>query len=77
MKDGVQLTGLWKSTSKAGDNYLSGNFGSGRLMIVTNKFKKTEKHPDYIMYVVPPRKKEVDNNTSFSSDANSVENIGW
>ena len=58
MSDGIQLTGLWKSTSKAGDNYLSGNLGSGRIMILTNKFKKTEKHPDYIMYLMPPRKKE-------------------
>lgn len=47
----IRLSGLWKNVSDKGEKYLSGNIGSGKILIFKNKNKQTESDADYIMYV--------------------------
>lgn len=47
--DMIQIGGLWKKRGKDGKSYLSGTFGSANLMIFENKFKKNDRHPDYVL----------------------------
>lgn len=48
----IKLAGLWKNTSKTGNNYLSGKIESiGKILVMQNKYKKPgEKSPDYYIY---------------------------
>lgn len=54
----AKLTGLWKNTGKDGKTYLSGTLGLSKLMVYPNDYKKAEKDPDYIAYLVQPDKDE-------------------
>ena len=47
--NGIRVCGLWKNVDKNGNEYFSGNIGDIRVMIFPNRFKETEKQPDYIM----------------------------
>ena len=47
----IRLTGLWESTTKDGQQMLSGNLGNARLVILPNKFKKTDKHPTHNLLI--------------------------
>lgn len=52
MSDLIKLTGLWKSKTKAGVSLLSGSLNAvTSLLIMPNTFKKSEKDPDYYVYV--------------------------
>ena len=55
------IGGLWSYTSKAGENYISGNIEidgkKHRFVAFKNKYKKEEKHPDCQIY--PERNKEI------------------
>jgi len=55
--EGTRLSGLWKNKGKDGKTYLSGSLGSARLLVMPNDYKKAERDPDYIVYVVPAEKK--------------------
>lgn len=63
-KDGdlVQLGALWKNEGKDGQ-YLSGTFGSAKMFIFKNKWKKGEKDPDYRIYVGARRKPKTEEAT--------------
>lgn len=50
--------GLWKRTSKKGEDYLSGSMNGLSLMIFKNKEKKNDKSPDYYMSLAKYEKKE-------------------
>lgn len=58
----VKLTGLWKNTTKIdGHEYLSGNLSAtATLQIWPNKFKRTDKDPDFNIFLVQkePKKPE-------------------
>ncbi len=58
MKDGIKLTSLWKNKTEKGQEYFSGYLGDAKLMIFPNGYKKEDKHPDYIVYLVPNKKKD-------------------
>jgi len=68
MKPGmVKLTGLWASTDKNGNMYLSGNLsGTTQIKIFQNTYKTNSesKDPDYFVYVT---QKEFDANKSGES----------
>jgi len=55
----TKLGALWVRTSKAGNKFMSGQIEiEGQktdLIIFKNKNKKTEKHPDLIIYLSEPR----------------------
>jgi hypothetical protein len=54
----IKLTGLWENTTKQGETYFRGNLGLGQVLIFKNKYKKTDKDPDYVMYLAEKDKKE-------------------
>jgi len=57
----VKLTGLWKQQSKSGDVYYSGSLTySTNLLMFKNKFKKSDRDPDLILYISEKKKKEKD-----------------
>lgn len=47
-----QVGAAWIKENKDG-KFLSGNFGGKdcRIMIFPNKYKKSDNHPDYVIYV--------------------------
>jgi hypothetical protein len=47
----ILVGGLWASTTKAGDRMLSGGNGSLRFVILKNKNKTKESHPDYNLFI--------------------------
>jgi hypothetical protein len=51
----VKLTGLWFNKQS---NTFSGKMGSAQIVIAKNKYKTEDKHPDWVLFVAPPRKKE-------------------
>lgn len=58
MSELIKLTGLWKSKTKNGVSLLSGSLNAvTSLLIMPNTFKKSEKDPDYYVYVKANDKK--------------------
>ena len=56
--DGVKLTGLWKHKTKDGQTYLSGALSNiTQLVILPNAYKRSEKDPDYMVYLNEAKKK--------------------
>jgi hypothetical protein len=54
----IKITGLWKNKTKDGQTFLAGNLnGITQLSVMPNKYKKTERDPDYYVYVRPSKKK--------------------
>jgi len=54
----IKLTGLWKGETRDKKPYLSGNLTYGtRLLIFQNKFKETDKDPDYHAYIAVKEQK--------------------
>ena len=49
----VKVGALWDKP-----NSFQGKMGEARLVILPNKHKKEDKHPDRIVYVCNPKKKE-------------------
>lgn len=47
----VRLGGLWKNVDRDGVEFLSGNLGNGRMIVLPNKHKTRENDPDFILYV--------------------------
>lgn len=47
--DLINLCGLWQKTNRSGDTYFSGRLGYANVVVYPNKWKKTDKHPDYLM----------------------------
>ena len=48
----VPFCGLWESKTKSGDRMLSGKVSySARMVILPNKFKTKDTHPDYQAYM--------------------------
>jgi len=60
MRHLVRLTGLWKKSSKAGYEYLSGDVSpSSKLVILPNTEKGSDRDPDYIAYLTPAGQDQV------------------
>ena len=59
----IKLGGLWINETKDGEKYFNGKLSpTTKVMIFKNKYKDTENHPDYIMYLAANKKPE-DQNT--------------
>lgn len=63
----IPIGGLWLNT-KGDIKYFSGNLGTAKLLIFKNKYKKTDTHPDYQMYVAPKEKKKTETSNDTPSD---------
>lgn len=64
----AKLTGLWKNKDKEGRTYLSGSLGVSKLMVYPNGYKKAEKDPDYVAYLVQPDRRESSEPSTPSED---------
>lgn len=54
----VKLANLYKNTSQGGVEYYSGSFTYGtKLLLYTNTYKKEDKDPDMILYIVKKERK--------------------
>ncbi len=52
MSELIKLTGLWKSKTKKGETLLSGSLNAvTSIVILPNTFKKSEKDPDFNIYL--------------------------
>jgi hypothetical protein len=54
----VQIAGLWANVNQNGEiTSMSGSLGGARLLVIPNKFKREQKHPDYKVFIVqnPPK----------------------
>lgn len=52
MSELIKLTGLWKSKTKTGVSMLSGSLNAvTSIVILPNTFKKSEKDPDFNIYL--------------------------
>jgi hypothetical protein len=49
----IRLGGLWQSETRGGATYLSGPFGSARLLIFENKHRRGDNDPSHVAYIVP------------------------
>jgi hypothetical protein len=45
-----KLGALWCGKSQNGVEYMSGEINGKRVIVFKNKFKKEDKHPDYVIY---------------------------
>ena len=45
-----ELGGLYKKVTQSGQTILKGNIGGQRVIIMTNKYKTQDNHPDYRVY---------------------------
>ena len=54
----IKIGGVWENKTKAGDTYLAGTFGFAKVLIFANKYKETDKHPDYNVYITAKPKPE-------------------
>lgn len=52
MNTKIKLGGLWVNKSKDGKEYMSGNFGTAKIMLFRNNYKTESNHPDWLLYVV-------------------------
>lgn len=55
----VKIGGLWKKESADGTVFYQGGLSySSNLLLFKNKFKRSEKDPDLILYIAQKLKKE-------------------
>ncbi len=55
----VKLGGLWINKTREGKVFMSGSFGySAQILVFKNEYKKTDKDPDYIVYLGQKERKE-------------------
>lgn len=48
----VRLTGLWKGTTKDGEDFLSGTVAKGLRVLAYKNKKKSDNAPDWVLYMV-------------------------
>lgn len=54
----LELTGLWLKEDKNGNKIMTGKMNNLNILIMKNKYKEEDKHPDYKMFIGKPIKKE-------------------
>ena len=50
----IQLGALWEREGKKG-RYLSGPFGNAQLLVFPNAHKRSERDPDWLIYLAPSK----------------------
>ena len=67
----ITLGGLWKHKTRGGKEYLSGNFGTARIMVFANERKQAGSNaPDYSICIA-----EKQDSTSGETDKTDPEDI--
>jgi len=66
----IKLCGLWKTEGKEGEVFFSGKLSySSRILVFKNKYKRSEKDPDLIIYLAEHKPKE---KAAEKTDSNDV-----
>ena len=74
----LNLCGLWKCTSKAGNTYWRGRLGGAVVLIMENKYKKNDTQPDLIVYLAPkegPKSEDTATSTKEKEDQELEDNL--
>jgi len=58
MSELLKVCGLWKGEDKNGKTMLSGSMGGVRVLVLLNKFKEKDNHPDYQLFFAKKERKE-------------------
>ena len=53
--DGIEIGALWTGKGKA---LYTGKLGAARVIVLENRGKKTDKHPDARIFVVPDDRRQ-------------------
>jgi len=57
----IKIGGLWKKEAKDGTVFYQGGLSfSSNLLLFKNKFKRSERDPDLILYISEKKKKKED-----------------
>jgi uncharacterized protein (DUF736 family) len=56
----IRLTGLWEQTDEQGNKYLSAKVGVNYFTVRKNDFKKSNKEPEYYLYISQPNFNKTD-----------------
>jgi len=56
----LKLCGLWKNKKHDGELFLAGNLGGTRVVVMANKFKSEDTHPDWIIFLDERKSKTED-----------------
>lgn len=67
----INVAGLWKNTSKNGQEYFSGNLGDCKILIFPNDKKGNDRAPDYRLVIAEKNKKT---ETQKAAHATSADN---
>jgi hypothetical protein len=54
----VRLGGLWRRKSRAGVEYLGGSLGNGELLVFRNDRRRSDRDPEYTIFVAERRERE-------------------
>ena len=60
-----KLGALWMKQTRNGATYFSGKFGEQRIVVFKNRDKKTDKHPDFVIYKSEPQGERKDDGGSW------------
>lgn len=66
----VEIMALWENQSESGETYFTGRMGNAKVIVFKNKYKTSDKHPSYRVYVQNPEKKEKTETPQSSFDEN-------
>lgn len=47
----VRLGGLWRATTRDGQEMLRGRLGAAKILVFENSYKRDENDPDMVMYL--------------------------
>lgn len=70
----IKVLGLWLHEGRDGKKMLTGNFAGVRVVILRNKYKKTDKHPDYQLFI--DENKKPDNSPDGDLESSELEMVG-
>ena len=56
--DLVRVTGMWRNSTRQGDPYYSGTCGPLRFVMFTNNRAKSDRDPEWTLYLCQAKKKE-------------------
>lgn len=68
MENMENIGGLWLQESKNGIKYFSGKINNQKILIFKNKNKKSDNHPDYLIYTETEIKQEKKTNEQKIND---------
>lgn len=57
-KEMIELMALWEKKDKNGNTFYSGSLNGLDVVVFKNKFKESDRHPDFKVYLSKKEKRE-------------------